>query len=100
MDVPEKRRLEIKKIIAKNKSISVISLAKLFNVSEITIRRDLQKLEKDGFLDKVHGGAIARRFKTEYDPVYLEDIKLNKDKKENIAKEEGKEKNDGDCVTL
>ena len=100
MDIPEKRRLEIKKIITKNNSISVISLAKLFNVSEITVRRDLQKLEKDGFLDKVHGGAIARRFKAEYDPVYLEDIKLNKDKKENIAKEAAKEINDGDAVII
>ena len=100
MDVPEKRRLEIKKIIAENNSISVISLAKLFNISEITVRRDLQKLEKDGFLDKVHGGAIAKRFKTEYDPVYLEDIKLNKDKKESIAKEAVKEINDGDAVII
>src|SRR3990172_13202108 len=100
MDIPEKRRLEIKKIITKNNSISVISLAKLFNVSEITVRRDLQKLEKDGFLDKVHGGAIARRFKTEYDPVYLEDIKLNKDKKEKIAKEAAKEIKDGDAVII
>ncbi|MCL5070114.1 MAG: DeoR/GlpR family DNA-binding transcription regulator [Actinobacteria bacterium] len=100
MDVPEKRRLEIKKIITKNNSISVISLAKLFNVSEITVRRDLQKLEKDGFLDKVHGGAIARCIKTEYDPVYLEDIKLNKDKKEKIAKEAVKEINDGDAVII
>jgi DeoR/GlpR family transcriptional regulator of sugar metabolism len=100
MDVPEKRRLEIKKIIAKNNSISVINLSKLFNVSEITIRRDLQKLEKDGFLDKVHGGAIARSFIPEYDPVYLEDIKLNKDKKENIAKEAAKEINNGDAVII
>jgi len=100
MDVPEKRRLEIKKIITRNNSTSVISLAKLFNVSEITVRRDLQKLEKEGFLDKVHGGAIARSFKTEYDPVYLEDIKLNKDKKEDIAKEAVKEINDGDAVII
>jgi len=100
MDVPEKRRLEIKKIIAKNNSISVISLAKFFKVSEITVRRDLQKLEKDGFLDKVHGGAIARRLKTEYDPVYLENIKLNKDKKESIAKEAVKEINDNDAVII
>ena len=100
MDVPEKRRLEIKKIITENESISVSNLSKLFNVSEITVRRDLQKLEKDGFLDKVHGGAIARSFKTEYDPVYLEDIKLNKDKKESIAKEAVKEINDGDAVII
>ena len=100
MDVPEKRRLEIKKIITENESLSVSNLSKLFNVSEITVRRDLQKLEKDGFLDKVHGGAIARSIKTEYDPVYLEDIKLNKDKKESIAKEAVKEINDGDAVII
>ena len=63
MQVPEKRRLEIKRIISEDKSISVANLVKLFNVSEITIRRDLNKLEDEGFIDKVHGGALIKDLK-------------------------------------
>ncbi len=100
MDVPEKRRFEIKKIIKDNQSISVNSLAKLFNVSEITVRRDLKKLEEEGFLDKVHGGAMARNIKETYHPVYLEDIKLNRDKKERIAREAAKFINDGNSIVI
>lgn len=100
MDVPEKRRLEIKKLLSKNQSISVSNLSKLFNVSEITLRRDLIRLEKEGFLDKVHGGAIAKGIRTEYSPVYLEDIKLQKEQKERIAKEAVKYINNGDAVII
>ena len=32
------------------------------NVSEDTIRRDLQELDENGILTKVHGGALLNRF--------------------------------------
>ena len=35
---------------------SVEELAKKFNVSEVTIRRDLSKLEKKGIISKYYGG--------------------------------------------
>ena len=100
MEIPEKRRLEIKKIITENASISVSNLARLFNISEITARRDLEKLEEEGFLDKVHGGAIIRGLRMEYDPVYLEDLKKNKGQKERIAKEAAKIIKNGDAIVL
>ncbi len=100
MDVPEKRRIEIKKLLNKNQSISVANLSKLFKVSEITIRRDLQKLHNEGFIEKVHGGAISKLLKEEYLPIYLEDIKRNKEKKERIAKEAAKLIKDGDSIVL
>ena len=100
MDVPEKRRIEIKKLISENQSISVSNLSRLFNVSEITIRRDLQKLQGEGFLEKVHGGAILKLLKEEYLPIYLEDIKRNKEKKERIAKEAVKLIKNGDSIIL
>jgi DeoR/GlpR family transcriptional regulator of sugar metabolism len=100
MDVPEKRRIEIKKMLKDRQSISVMGLSKLFRVSEITIRRDLKKLEEEGYLEKVHGGAIARETKEKYHPVFLEDIKQNKDKKEKIAAEASKFINDGDSIVI
>ncbi|MEA2011691.1 MAG: DeoR/GlpR family DNA-binding transcription regulator [Verrucomicrobiota bacterium] len=40
--------------------VSVIDIAKEFNVTEMTIRRDLSFFEKEGFAIRVHGGAVPR----------------------------------------
>lgn len=52
------RLQKIRQILAAKKSVSVIELSDDLNVSEITIRRDFERLEKDGFLQRTHGGAI------------------------------------------
>lgn len=54
------RHKEIKKILLEYKKINVSSLAKLLNVTEVTIRKDLEQLEQEGFLFRQHGGAILR----------------------------------------
>lgn len=51
------RRNEILKILNKDKKISVEELAKIFNTSPITIRRDLQFLEDNNKLIRFYGGA-------------------------------------------
>ncbi|WAM34489.1 DeoR/GlpR family DNA-binding transcription regulator [Caldicellulosiruptor morganii] len=52
------RRQKIMAMLNENKSVLVPELAKLFNVTEETIRRDLEKLEKEGFLKRTYGGAV------------------------------------------
>lgn len=49
---------KIKKILQSQKQIEVNTLSELLEVSDVTIRRDLDKLEKEGFLKKTYGGAI------------------------------------------
>lgn len=44
------------------------SLSQEMNVSEDTIRRDLQELADEGSLIKVHGGALSRSFNNHYLP--------------------------------
>jgi DeoR/GlpR family transcriptional regulator of sugar metabolism len=44
--------------IQKDKSVKVMALSKEFGVTEETIRRDLDKLEKQGIVKKTYGGAI------------------------------------------
>ena len=52
-------RLEkIKQILTEQKSADVIWLSSYLKVSEVTIRRDLEKLESEGFLKRTYGGAI------------------------------------------
>lgn len=53
------QRMElIKDILIKNKTVDVSTLISILNVSDVTVRKDLDKLEKEGFLYKTHGGAI------------------------------------------
>ncbi|MGL4344734.1 MAG: DeoR/GlpR family DNA-binding transcription regulator [Cellulosilyticaceae bacterium] len=52
------RRHRMIEIIQKEKSVKVLELSKQFEVTEETIRRDLDKLEKQGIVEKTYGGAI------------------------------------------
>ena len=52
------RKNIIKRFLAENKKVSVAKLSELLEVSEVTIRRDLEALENSGFLQRTHGGAI------------------------------------------
>ncbi len=54
------RRLKIFNIIEQEKSVSVNDLSKKFNVTPMTIRRDLSFLENQGILSTNYGGAILK----------------------------------------
>ena len=62
------RLQKIRQILLAKKSVSVIELSDVLDVSEITIRRDFEKLEKDGFLQRTHGGAILNNQYQEESP--------------------------------
>ena len=51
------RRSEIVKHLQKSERASTRALSTLFKVSEVTIRHDLNELEKRGWISRVHGGA-------------------------------------------
>lgn len=55
----EKRRAEIVELLQKNGSVRVAELSKLYSVSEVTVRSDLEYLESQGQLSRVHGGAVG-----------------------------------------
>lgn len=46
--------------------VSVVELAEQYQVAQETIRRDLVKLEKNGIVRKIHGGAISSQNKYEH----------------------------------
>ena len=52
------RQNKIREMLFQRKRLNVSSLAILFNVSEVTIRKDLNLLERDGILRKMYGGAV------------------------------------------
>ena len=51
------RRDQIIRLLQEDGSAKVVELAKLFRVSEVTIRQDLEKLEADHLIIREHGGA-------------------------------------------
>ncbi len=53
-----KRHKQILNIMSDGKNVAVNELSDRLQVSQATIRQDLTALEKQGFLKRVHGGAI------------------------------------------
>jgi len=64
------RQKKILNLLDENGSIQVSELIDLFNVSDMTIRRDLILLERKGLLRRVHGGAVLNRGRS-YEPPFL-----------------------------
>lgn len=54
----------IKQILLNDKKIVVTDLSQQFSVTEETIRRDLDKLERDGFITRTYGGAVLNSTET------------------------------------
>jgi|SRR5690554_2083973 len=84
--------------------VHVKELANDFKTSETTIRRDLLKIEKDGYCTRVHGGAI-RNYSSSVlsDEIELnvsDKTRLNCNEKIRVCKEAAKLVKDGDCVFL
>lgn len=58
--LPVQRREKILELIKEDGHAKVLQLAKIFKVTEVTIRQDLEKLEKEGFVEREHGGAYLK----------------------------------------
>jgi DeoR/GlpR family transcriptional regulator of sugar metabolism len=54
------RQNRILKLLGRDDQTSVNDLSAKLKVSTVTIRQDLNYLEKEGFLKRVHGGAVLR----------------------------------------
>jgi DeoR/GlpR family transcriptional regulator of sugar metabolism len=58
--LPLQRREKILEMIKEDGHAKVLQLSKIFKVTEVTIRQDLEKLEADGFIEREHGGAYLK----------------------------------------
>ncbi len=81
----EERRNQIIEFLNKKNRVSVIELAKIFNVGEVTIRRDLADLEERGLVRRTHGGAILADNGSD-EPPLKERESRKREEKERIAK--------------
>ncbi len=98
MLVAERHR-EIVAVVNKRGSIRVTELAQLFHVTEETIRRDLEKLESQGKLQRSHGGAV-RTESTERETPFSEREIAHVKEKSAIAREAVKRVEEYDSIIL
>lgn len=87
----------IKNYITSNQQAEVSTLSAMLNVSEVTIRKDLEKLEEEGFLTRTHGGAILN--KEEDDPIVYAEVN-NLENYQEIADIAVQLIKDGDIIML
>ena len=70
-EISQTERLsQIAELVLRNASVNIQDLVDMFQVSKMTIHRDLDELEQQGILHKVRGGATAQ-------PTYLFESHLN-----------------------
>lgn len=55
----EKRREEIVAMVRAEGKVRVTELSKYYGISEVSVRKDLEILETEGHLARVHGGAVG-----------------------------------------
>ncbi len=65
-----RRRESILDLLNERGFVSVVEIARLFGVSEMTARRDLQRLDETGLVKRTHGGAAWSTAGTGYDPSF------------------------------
>lgn len=81
-----KERLDIIRQIVKNdRKIFVSKLSNQFDVTEETIRRDLEKLESEGLITRTYGGAVLNNEKTMEGVHYYKRAGINSEEKQLIA---------------
>ncbi len=95
----EERRNQIIEILKKDGKITVEELAKKFNVSSVTIRKDLDFLESNGVLVRTHGGAmLPDHSRSEWN--FLRKIHQKQSEKKRIARKIVSLIDDGDTIIL
>ena len=77
--LPARRRQLILETIRRGRSAGVVELAQRFSVSEMTVRRDLGRLTREGKLTRVHGGALSDRDEPPFAEIAVE-RRLEKDR--------------------
>jgi DeoR/GlpR family transcriptional regulator of sugar metabolism len=97
--LPNQRRDKILELLQEDGSAKVFDLARLFKVTEVTVRQDLEKLEKDGLIIREHGGAYLKNIKDQVQTFSLIHQE-NLDKKEAIARKCLEFIENGDTIIL
>ena len=96
---PAMRRRIIIETLNNEGEIKVVDLSRRLNISVVTIRKDLDELEQNGFLKRVHGGAI-KNYKTQQNTLLSDNMNTKREEKLLIAEATSALINEGDSVII
>jgi DeoR family transcriptional regulator of aga operon/DeoR family fructose operon transcriptional repressor len=94
------RRKDIVEKIKKTQTLKVQNLVSEYQVSIETIRRDLEFLEKQGYLRRVYGGAVLHGYYSMVEPEHIQREQSNSHEKQAIGKQAAALVNDGDTLFI
>jgi len=96
----EERRRAILDSLSRDGRVLVGDLARQFETSQVTIRKDLEILHAHGLLHRTHGGALPSREGALLDPTLSEKEKLHRREKIRIAEAAAAMVQEGQVVIL
>jgi DeoR family transcriptional regulator, aga operon transcriptional repressor len=96
----EERRRAILEVVNRDGRALVNELARAFDTSQVTIRKDLEILHADGLIHRTHGGALPSREGALADPTLREKEKLHRKEKLRIAETAAAMVKEGQVVIL
>ena len=88
----EYRANQIMDLLRKNGTVQASRISELLQVSLVTVRKDLQRMEDEGLLRRTHGGAAIRGVQTYQDP---RTVVMDR-----IAEAAAAQIHSGDCVIM
>lgn len=95
----EERHTKIVDLLKDQRRVRVSELARLFNTTGVTIRRDLRKLEQEGMLHRTYGGAVGND-KVGFEFSFREKISRYTEEKRRIGEYAANLIEDGDTVII
>lgn len=93
------RQNKIVELVLENGRVDIPEICEMFDVSEMTARRDLNELDRRGLLRRVHGGAIANLGRS-YEPSFQTRSVKNQSFKIAIGLKAAELIYDGDSIAL
>lgn len=95
----EERKKAILETLYQKGSVKVTDLASVLEVTEATIRRDLQELEEKKMLQRTHGGAVPMD-STKFEPTLLERKDSHYNEKVAIGRKAAEMIEEGDSILI
>lgn len=94
----EKRRRSILSLLHEHEILTVKEISRKFNVSEVTVRRDLDTLSERNLVERTHGAACLNHKLIRDMPFFSEKRESNMEEKDRVAKKAAERLSSGDVV--
>jgi DeoR family transcriptional regulator, fructose operon transcriptional repressor len=98
--LPAKRQTELVELLQTRGQMLVGDIARYFQVSEDTVRRDLDSLAERGALTRTHGGAVAMTTLVHRDSPFLQRLNTRTPEKQRIGKAAAKLIGEGETLLV